>query len=141
MSEHLPGTGRKAPKSDTRAKKSERRRGSRRNRAGSAATGARVTFSAATTDALRDKMREHNESYGADPAKRASLSMLKAVYRRGSGAFSTSHSPAVRSREQWALARVNAFLMLLRTGAPRNPKYTTDNDLLPREHPRSTRPR
>ena len=130
MSEHLPGTGRKAPKSDTRAKKSERRRGSRRNRPGSAATGA-----------LRDKMREHNESYGADPAKRASLSMLKAVYRRGSGAFSTSHSPAVRSRDQWAMARVNAFLMLLRTGAPRNPKYTTDNDLLPRDHPRSTRPR
>lgn len=141
MSEHLPGTGRKAPKSDTRAKKSERRRGSRRNRPGSAATGARVTFSAATTGALRDKMREHNEAYGADPAKRASLSMLKAVYRRGSGAFSTSHSPAVRSRDQWAMARVNAFLMLLRTGAPRNPKYTTDNDLLPRDHPRSTRPR
>jgi hypothetical protein len=129
----------KAPKSDTPAKRSERRRGSRRNKPGSASTGRGITFSAATTSTLRDKVREHNESYGADASKRATLSMLKAVYRRGSGAFSTSHSPAVRSRDQWALARVNAFLVLLRTGAPRNPKYTTDNDLLPTDHPRSTR--
>jgi hypothetical protein len=129
----------KAPKSDTPARRSERRRGSRRNKSGSASTGRGITFSAATTSTLRDKVREHNDDYGADASKRATLSMLKAVYRRGSGAFSTSHSPAVRSRDQWALARVNAFLTLLRTGAPRNPKYTTDNDLLPADHPRSTR--
>ena len=65
--------------------------------------------------------------------------MLKAVYRRGAGAFSSSHSPRVSSRDQWALARVNAFLRILSTGRPRNAKYTGDNDLLPSGHPRSTR--
>lgn len=141
MAEKQPGTNRKAPRSDTPAKRSERRRGSRRNEPGSAASGRGITFSEATTKSLRTKQREHNERFGADASKRATLSMLKAVYRRGAGAFSTSHSPAVRSRDQWAMARVNAFLLLLRTGSPRNPKYTTDNDLLPTDHPRSTRPR
>ena len=35
--------------------------------------------------------------------------MLKAVYRRGAGAYSTSHAPKM-SRDGWAMARVNAFL-------------------------------
>ena len=64
--------------------------------------------------------------------------MLKAVYRRGAGAFSTSHAPKM-SRHGWAIARVNAFLKLLRTGRPSNPKYTTDNDLLPKGHPRKSK--
>jgi hypothetical protein len=130
---------RKAPKSDTPAKPSERRRGSRRNRKGSASSGSgRVTFGEATTKSLRDKVREHNEKHGDNKAKRVSLGMLKAVYRRGAGAFSTSHSPKVKSREQWAMARVNAFLVIVRTGKPRNAKYTGDNDLLPRDHPRKS---
>ena len=62
--------------------------------------------------------------------------MLKAVYRRGAGAYSTSHAPKM-SRHGWAIARVNAFLKLLRSGKPSNPKYTTDNDLLPKGHPRA----
>ena len=37
------------------------------------------------------------------------------------------------------MARVNAFLHLLRTGSPKNSKYTTDNDLLPAAHRRSTK--
>ena len=37
------------------------------------------------------------------------------------------------------MARVNAFLKLVRSGRPNNPKYVTDNDLLPKGHPRSTR--
>ena len=35
--------------------------------------------------------------------------------------------------------RVGAFLSLLRSGAPENPAYRVDNDLLPVSHPRSTR--
>ena len=62
--------------------------------------------------------------------------MLKAVYRRGAGAYSTSHAPKM-SRHGWAIARVNAFLKLLRTGRPSNSAYTTDNDLLPKGHPRA----
>ena len=138
MSERLPGTNRKAPRSKTKSAPAERRRGSRRNRPGSASGSRRIVFSEATTRSLRNKAREHNETHGETAGKRVTLSMLKAVYRRGAGAFSTSHSPAVRSRDQWAQARVNAFLRLVRTGKPRNPKYTGDNDLLPRDHPRKS---
>ena len=62
---------------------------------------------------------------------------MKAVYRRGAGAFSTSHRPD-QNRNSWAMARVNAFLHLVKTGKPKNSKYTTDNDLLPKMHPRSS---
>jgi hypothetical protein len=34
------------------------------------------------------------------------------------------------------MARVNAFLHLVRSGKPKNAKYVTDNDLLPKMHPR-----
>ncbi len=64
--------------------------------------------------------------------------MLKAVYRRGAGAYSTSHRPGV-SRAAWSMARVNAFLRLVKSGRPANPKYVQDNDLLPRGHPRRVR--
>jgi len=37
------------------------------------------------------------------------------------------------------MARVNAYLYLLRNGKPENPKYNTDYDLLPTKHPKSTR--
>jgi hypothetical protein len=37
------------------------------------------------------------------------------------------------------MARVNAFLHLLKSGSPKNSKYTTDNDLLPASHPRSSK--
>ena len=43
------------------------------------------------------------------------------------------------SRHGWAIARVNAFLTLLRTGKPSNSNYTTDNDLLPKGHPRKSK--
>jgi len=69
---------------------------------------------------------------------RTTLGQLKAVYRRGAGAYSTSHRPG-KTRGQWAMARVNAYLYLLRNGRPENPKYTTDYDLLPKDHPKSTR--
>ena len=129
----------KAPKSSTPAKGSERRRGSSRNKPGTASgTRGGIKISKATEQTLRDKVEAHNGDHGAK-SKRADLGMLKAVYRRGAGAFSGSHSPRVRSREQWALARVNAFIRILATGKPRNPKYNTDNDLLPSGHPKSTR--
>ena len=69
---------------------------------------------------------------------RATLGALKSVWRRGAGAFSSTHRPGM-SRQQWAMGRVNAYLHLLSTGKPKNAKYTTDNDLLPKEHKRSTK--
>jgi len=124
----------------TPAKPSERRRGSTRNPEGSAG-GQRggIKLSDANIKALERKRDEHNEKVGDAKSKRANLGALKAVFRRGAGAFSTSHRPSVSSRDQWAMARVNAYLKLLRSGRPSNPKYTTDYDLLPSEHPKSTK--
>ena len=65
--------------------------------------------------------------------------MLKSVYQRGVGAFNVSHSPLVKSAEQWALARVNAFIYIVKNGRPENKKYVDDNDLLPAKHPKSSK--
>ena len=75
------------------------------------------------------KVKEHNSK---GKGSKATLGMLKAAYRRGAGAYSTSHAPKM-SRDGWAMARVNAFLTLLRTGRPSNSGYKQDNDLLPKD--------
>jgi hypothetical protein len=121
----------------TPAKPSERRSGSETNPEGSA-SGERggIELSEANIKALENLRDEHNEKYTAE-SKKADLGKLKAVFRRGAGAFSTSHRPSVSSRDQWALGRVKAFLELLATGRPKNAKYIGDNDLLPEGHPRA----
>ena len=86
---------------------------------------------------LRDKVSEHNEK---DPKYRATYSMLRQVFERGVGAYNTnpeSVRPNVTSSDQWALARVNTFLGALRTGRFRNRAF--DTDLLPENHPKSTK--
>jgi starvation-inducible DNA-binding protein len=118
------------------APKKDQIKGSSKNKKGSAATGRKVNFSAAVEKSLKEKVKSHNESVSAD-GKKVTLSMLKAVYRRGAGAFSTSHRPD-QNRNSWAMGRVNAFLHLVKSGKPTNAKYTTDNDLLPDAHPKST---
>lgn len=121
------------------APKKDQIKGSEKNPAGSAQgkTGG-IVLNQATVTALDNKVKEHNQKM-ADRNRpdwtRTTLGALKAVYRRGSGAFSTSHRPNI-GRAQWAMARVNAFLFLCRTGAPANPKYVTDNDLLKPSHPK-----
>lgn len=122
----------------TPAPKKDRIYGSKTNPKGSAASGKSkaVKFSDKTEKSLSKKVREHNEK--APKGRKATLGMLKAVYRRGAGAFSVSHRPG-KSRDQWAMARVNAFLKLLRSGRPSNPKYKQDNDLLPASHPKSSK--
>lgn len=97
-----------------------------------------IDISAETETALQNKMEEHNAAMseaGRPDWTRVRLGSLKAVYRRGSGAYSTSHRPGI-GRAQWSMARVNAFLYLARTGSPKNPKYVGDNDLLNADHPR-----
>ena len=119
----------------TPAPKKDQKKGSKKNKPDSAKDkSGKITFSKEVTAQLEAKVKEHNaKGKGA----KATLAMLKAVYRRGAGAFSTSHAPKM-SRHGWAIARVNAFLTLLRTGKPSNPKYTTDNDLLPSSHKKSS---
>ena len=118
------------------APKKDRIYGSKKNKPGSASGSKKIVFSARTEGSLRKKVEEHNKN--AKPGRKATLPMLKAVYRRGSGAFSSSHRPGM-TRDGWAMARVNAFLKLLRSGSPSNPNYKQDNDLLPKAHPKSSK--
>jgi lambda family phage portal protein len=123
----------KAPKSDT-PNKDPQGEGTAKGDA-SGKRGAEVTAEQEKT--LQNKADEFNEKDSNTKNGRATLGALKSVFQRGLGAFNTSHSPRVQSAEQWAFARVNAFLYLLKNGRPENPKYTTDNDLLPKEHPKA----
>lgn len=116
--------------------------GSDENEPGSAqGAGGDIELSEATETALRNKVSDHNEAMeeqGKPDYTRTTYGQLAAVYRRGAGAYSVSHRPGV-SRGAWAMARVNAYLYLLRNGRPENPAYVGDNDLLPEGHPKSTR--
>ena len=89
--------------------------------------------------ALQKKADEFNEKYKSKLGYGITVGMLKSVFQRGLGAFNTSRSPNVRSASQWAHARVNAFMYLVKNGRPQNAKYTTDNDLLPSKHPKSSK--
>ena len=126
------GKGAKTP-----AKPSERIKGSKKNKEGSASKANSKIEVGSVLESLKEKVSSHNKKYGKDKGKRVTLGMLKAVYRRGAGAFSSTHRPGM-SRSGWGVARVNAFLKLVRSGSPSNPKYKQDNDLLPAGHPRKS---
>ena len=88
---------------------------------------------------LKEKVKKHNEKHGDKKGKRVTLGMLEKVFVRGVGAYRTnpqSVRPSVRSEEQWAYARVNAFLFAVRSGRFRGGKF--DRDLLPSDHPLKT---
>lgn len=130
-----------APAGEVRAPapKSDQIKGSDTNPVGSAADkSGNITINEATETGLQNKADEHNKAM-ADDARpnwtRVRVGSLRAVWRRGAGAFSTSHRPNI-GRQQWAMARVNAFLYLVAKGKPKNPKYITDNDLLHKDHPK-----
>ena len=100
----------------------------------------RKQVTAAVRAGLERKVEEHNEKVGNVASKRTNLRTLIAVFRRGVGAYRTnpqSVRPSVTSEEQWAYARVNAFLYALRNGRFRGGKF--DQDLLPSSHPLSTK--
>lgn len=119
---------RPGPKSDaqTPAKQEERKEGSSKNKKDSASSGesSSITFSEQVTSALKNKVKEHNEKYD----KKVTLSQLKKIYRRGSGAFSSSHRPG-KTRGQWAMARVNMFLKMVRGGAVKDSYKKADQDV------------
>ncbi|NEZ56246.1 anti-CBASS protein Acb1 family protein [Adonisia turfae] len=117
----------------------ERIQGSSKNAEGSAsAGGGNIELSEATIAALEEKVTAHNEAH-PEKGKQATVGILKKVWRRGAGTYSASPRRTAKSRSQWAMGRVNAYLYLLRNGKPKNRNYTTDNDLLPAGHSRSSR--
>jgi hypothetical protein len=128
----------------TPAPPEDRIEGSDVNEPGSAGgPGGKIEIDEKTEASLKAKVTEHNENMrklGKADWTKTNVGQLKAVYRRGAGAYSTSHRPGV-SRAAWAMARVNAYLYLLKNGRPQSKKYVTDNDLLPKDHPKSTRSR
>jgi hypothetical protein len=118
---------RPGPKSSaqTPAKKSEKRKGSSKNKPGSAGEdGGKITFSDKVLESLKSKVKEHN----LKSKKKVTLSQLKKVYRRGAGAFSSSHRPG-KSRGQWAMARVNTFLKMVRGGKVKDSYRKADQDI------------
>ncbi len=126
-------------RADAPAPPSDQITGSDKNEPGSAAGKlGDITLTEATEKALQTKSDDHNaemEEAGRPDWTKVRVDSLRAVYRRGSGAYSVSHRPGV-SRAAWSMARVNAFLYLARTGAPENAAYVGDNDLLDPEHPK-----
>ncbi len=142
--------GRPGPKSSaqTPAKPEEKKKGSSKNEPGSAGTSpdskqkskkilkrqdekdlvkeakGKITFSEKVTTSLKNKVKEHNEKH----SRKVTLGMLKKVYRRGLGAFSSSHRPG-QSRAAWAMARVNMFLKMMRGGKVKESYRKADQDV------------
>jgi len=124
-----------APKKDQVKGSDVNKEGSAKNKSGD------ISLDESTISSLKKKVEEHNAAMreaGKPDWTHVRLPSLKAVFRRGAGAFSTSHRPGM-ARDQWAMARVNAFLTLARRGRPENAKYTTDNDLLHSDHPKHSK--
>ncbi len=123
--------------SSTPAPKKDQVKGSAKNKPGSAkGKKGGITFSEATTKSIKTIVDEHNDEVSSMASwRRLGMGTAKSVVRRGFGAYSTSHRPGI-SRNAWGLARLRAFSHLLKKDRPKNPKYITDNDLLPKEHPR-----
>ena len=96
------------PLSKTPAKPSERIRGSKTNRKGSAAGRSRskITFSKTTDEKIRKLIANYNRN---NPRKKITLPTARKVVRRGMGAFSSTHRPGM-SRTGWAIARLHAFM-------------------------------
>ena len=121
-----------------RIPKEERgREGSAKNKEGDTkTTRGGIEVSEQVEKTLKDKVKEHNEKNPQDSQK-ADLGMLKAVWRRGAGAYSVG-TPGRKgmTRSQWSMGRVNAFLKILGGSAPSDKDYTQDNDLLPKSHPK-----
>ena len=95
-----------------------------------------------TMKAVRRKHEEHQEKYKDDPKRSVPLSAFIEVTKRGIGAYKTQPSsvrPGVVSAEQWALGRLNSFIRALVNLKFKNKPH--DTDLLPKEHPLSTKER
>lgn len=100
-----------------------------------------IEFSEGLIDAISSKLALYNSK---NASKKISLSVAKAIVRRGMGAYSSTHRPTIsggkpNSRQAWGLARLNAF-MRKKSGSttangvvqssPIKKAYVQDDDLL-----------
>ncbi|AFH22666.1 hypothetical protein OSG_eHP32_00060 [environmental Halophage eHP-32] len=85
-----------------------------------------IEISDAVEEGLQNKVEEHNED--AAESEQVTLGTLKKVFRRGAGAWLNSNAGA--TQQQWAYARVNAFLEDIDNGL-KNLNGGQDNDLAP----------
>lgn len=118
---------RSGPKSaaQTPSKPSEKRKGSSKNKPGSAGTnGDAITFSTKVIEMLKSKVKDHNSKH----SRKVNLTQLKKVYRRGAGAFSSSHRPGM-TRGGWAAARVNMFLRMMAGKSVKDSYRKADSDV------------
>jgi hypothetical protein len=117
----------------TPAPKKDRIYGSKINKKGSASskTSAKeIKLNESIIETLNNKAKEYNEKHNS----KVSINALKAVMRRGMGAYSSSHRPfitggAPNSRQAWGFARVNKFLKK-KSGQKVKAAYVQDDDLL-----------
>lgn len=126
--------GRKSA-AQTPAPAKDRIYGSKTNPKGSASSeksAKAITLSDKTMKSLQEKLKEFKEKHPAK--KNITLNDLKAVYRRGLGAYSSTHRPTItggvpNTRNAWAMARVNKFL-LKAGGTKVKAAYVQDDDLM-----------
>jgi 8-oxo-dGTP pyrophosphatase MutT (NUDIX family)/ribosomal protein S18 acetylase RimI-like enzyme len=129
---HTMRQGRKSA-AQTPAPPKERIKGSRVNPKGSAsskASGKSIKLSPSIVENLEEKKDAFNKTH----KDKVNTATLKAVFRRGAGAYSSSHRPTItggkpNSRTAWAYARVNKFLEK-KGGKPVKKAYVQDDDLL-----------
>jgi predicted ABC-type ATPase len=120
--------------SKTPAPKKDRIYGSKKNPKGSASSeksAKSIKLSSDIIASLSKKLKEFKENHKTD---KVNLNDLKAVYRRGLGAYSSTHRPTIsggkpNTRNAWAMARVNAFLRKAGGGEAKK-SYVQDDDLL-----------
>ena len=126
-------SGRKSA-AQTPAPRKEQIYGSKKNPKGSAASkksAASINLSESIVKTLSDKRAKFIKEH---PNQSVSLATLKAVMRRGMGAYSSSHRPTItggapNSRQAWGFARVNKFLKK-KAGQKVKAAYVQDDDLM-----------
>jgi hypothetical protein len=107
--------------------------GSKKNKPGSASskTSAKeIKLDDSIIETLSNKAKEYNKKHSS----KVNTNTLKAVMRRGMGAYSSSHRATItggapNSRQAWGFARVNKFL-LKKGGTKVKAAYVQDDDLL-----------
>lgn len=87
--------------------------------------------------ALNSKAAGHNAKAKKDWQKVTPM-LLQKVYARGCGDYADGKKTTM-TKGAYSMARVDAFLKLMRSPRPEDKSYTQDFDLLPEEHPKATK--